>query len=343
MIDLVKELCAIPGVSSFEAPVRQFIEARVAPYADRMHTDAMGNLIVFKKGKKSTGNALLLAAHMDEVGLIIRQITEDGYLKFATIGGIDRRVLLGKKVLVGERKVPAVVGLKAFHLVSEAEEKNIPKLTDFYLDIGANNKEEAKKLVALGDYAVFDSDAVEFGKGFLKAKGLDDRIGCAIMMTLLQEELPMDCTFAFTVQEEVGCRGAFGVGFSVNPKIALVLETTTASDLAGVSGAKRVCHLGKGPVVPFMDGGSVANRGLYDIMRGLAEKHNIPWQTKSYIAGGNDASVFQRSREGVRTVTVSAPVRYLHAPASVAQVDDIKHMLTLSRHFVKAVAEMEEL
>lgn len=343
MLNLVKELCLLSGVSSFEYPVREFIQMQVAPYADQMHTDAMGNLIVFKKGKKSTGNALMIAAHMDEVGLIIRQITEDGYLKFATIGGLDRRVLLGKKVYVGEHKVPAVVGLKAFHLVSEAEEKNIPKLTDFYLDIGAKDKEEAKKLVALGDYGVFDSDVVEFGNGFLKAKALDDRIGCAIMMTLLQEELPMDCTFAFTVQEEVGCRGAFGAGFSVAPKIALVLETTTASDLAGVSGAKRVCTLGKGPVVPFMDNGSVTNRVLYECMRTLAETRNIPWQTKSYLAGGNDASVLQRSREGVRTVTVSAPVRYLHAPASVAHIGDINHMLTLSRLFIETVAEMEDL
>lgn len=343
MLTLTKELCALSGVASYEEPVRAFIKERVAPYADEMRVDTMGNLIVFKRGKKATGNQLLLAAHMDEVGLIICHITDDGYLKFDTIGGIDRRVLLGKRVLVGDNAVPAIVGLKAYHLVSAEEEKVVPKLSDFYLDIGAKNKEEALKMVSLGDYAVFDSDIVEFGNGLLKAKAIDDRFGCAVMMTLLKEELPMDCTFAFTVQEEVGTRGAFGVGFSVDPDIALVLETTTAADMAGVSGAKRVCALGKGPVVPFMDGGSIADRKLYELTRTLAKEHNIPWQTKSYIAGGNDARVLQGSKEGVRTVVMSAAVRYLHAPASVACIQDFEDILKLARLFIGAVADKENI
>ena len=152
----------------------------------------------------------------------------------------------------------------------------------------------------------------------------------------------MECTFAFTVQEEVGCRGAFGAAFSVNPEIALVLETTTAADLASTPGHKQVCTLGKGPVVPFMDGGSVADRGLFELMRDLAEENQIPWQTKHYIAGGNDASVIQRNREGARTIVVSAAVRYLHAPASVAHLGDCDHILNLARLFIGAIAGQEE-
>ena len=337
MLNLVKELCALPGVSSFEEPVRAFIRARVVPHADGIRVDALGNLIVFKKGRVPGKKRLLVCAHMDEVGLIIRQITDEGYLKFGAVGGIDRRVL------VGEKGVPGVVGLKAYHLVSEEEEKNVPKLEEFYLDIGARSREEAEALVSLGDCAVFDSDAVEFGSGMIKAKALDDRVGCAVMMKLLEEELPQDCTFVFTVQEEVGTRGAFGAAFGVKPDLALVLETTTAADLAGTPDHKKVCILGKGPVVPFMDGGTVADRRLCELMRELAERNGIPWQTKHYIAGGNDASAVQRTGAGVRVVTMSAAVRYLHAPASVACVRDLDHMLKLARLFLGAVAEREDI
>lgn len=342
LIDTIRELCLLSGVSSYEDDVRDYVKEKAAPYATEMRVDPMGTLIVFKKGKKTTGNKLLLAAHMDEVGLIIKRITDDGYLKFGCIGGIDRRVLLGKKVLVGKDKVPGVIGLKAIHLTTKEEREKLPKLEEYYIDIGAKDKETAEKATHIGDFAAFDSDWVEFGSGMVKAKALDDRVGCAIMLELLKEELPMDCTFAFTVQEEVGCRGAHGAAFSVAPEIALILETTTAADLAGMEGHKRVCAPGKGPVVPFMDGGSVADRRLFELMRNLARENNIPWQTKHFIAGGNDASVIQRSREGVRTVTMSAAVRYLHAPASVASAADFDHMLALSRHFIAAIAQEEE-
>lgn len=339
LMDTVRELCLLSGVSSYEDEVRAYIKEKAAPYADELRVDAMGTLIIFKKGKKPTGNQLLLAAHMDEVGLIIKRITDEGYLKFACIGGVDRRVLLGKKILVGKNKTPGVIGLKAIHLTTPEEREKLPKLEEYYIDIGAKDKESAEKLTFIGDYGVFESDWVEFGSGMVKAKALDDRVGCAVMLELLKEELPMDCTFAFTVQEEVGCRGAFGAAFSVAPQIALVLETTTAADLAGMEAHKQVCAPGKGPVVPFMDGGSISDRGLFELLRELCEKNDIPWQTKHFIAGGNDASVFQRSREGVRTATISAAVRYLHAPASVASLNDIEDILRLARLFIAAVAD----
>jgi len=341
LIDTIKELCALDGVSGFEDRVRAYVKEKAAPYADSMRVDALGNVIVFKKGKKSTGNKLLLAAHMDEVGLIIRDITDDGYLKFSCVGGIDRRVLLGKQVAVGERQTPGVIGMKPIHLTTDEERKSIPEADDLYIDIGAKNKEEAQSMAAPGDYASFVSEIVEFGNGFIKAKALDDRVGCAVMLELLKEDLPMDCTFAFTVQEEVGCRGAFGAAFSVTPEIALVLETTTAADLAGVKGHQKVCSPGEGPVVLYMDNGSVADRGLYELARSLAEQNNIPWQTKHMVAGGNDASAIQRSKAGVRTIVVSAAVRYLHAPASVACLRDFEDMHKLAQLFIQAIAQQE--
>ncbi len=339
MLERVKALCALDGVSSFEDEVRDYIRARAARCADDLRVDAMGNLIVFKRGARFAPRRLMLCAHMDETGLIIRRITDDGYLKFAPVGGIDRRVLVGKPVRVGQGRVPGVVGLKAYHLVSEEEEKKVPKLEDFYLDIGARTREEAEALTFVGDYAAFHSDCVCFGDGLLKAKAIDDRVGCAVLLKLLETPLPMDCTFVFTVQEEVGTRGAFGAAFSVTPEIALVLEGTTAADLPSFEAHKQVCSPGKGPVVPFMDGGTVYDRGLFELLRCLAEENGIPWQTKHYISGGTDASAIQRSKAGVRVAAISAAVRYLHAPASVASIRDFDHMYELARAFVGAVAD----
>lgn len=341
LMETIKELCLLDGPSGREDEVRAYIKEKAAPYADELRVDALGNVIAFKKGKKSTGNKLMLAAHMDEVGLMIQSITSGGDLKFSCVGGIDRRVLLGKPVTVGKNKLPGVIGMKPIHLTTAEERKSIPKVKDLTIDIGAKSKEEAEKLVSPGDSAFFVSDVVEFGDGFIKAKAIDDRFGCAIMLELLKEELPMDCTFAFTVQEEIGCLGAKGAGFSVTPEIALILETTTATDLAGVKGFKQVCRLGEGPVVPFMDGGSVADRKLYELTRTLAEKHNIPWQTKHMIAGGNDARAIQRNKEGARTVVMSAAVRYLHAPSSVACIRDMENIHKLARLFIEAVAHEE--
>ena len=339
LLEEIKALCALSGVSGREDPVRDYLRAQAAPHADALRVDPLGNLIVEKRGRASGGPRLLLAAHMDEVGLMVTSVTDEGYLKFDTVGGIDRRVLIGKRVLLGPDRIPGVVGLKAYHLVSEAEEKSVPKLEELYIDIGAAGRAEAEAQIPLGEYAVFDTAPQAMGEGFLKAKALDDRVGCAVLLSLLREELPLDCTFAFTVQEEIGTRGAFGAAFSVKPELALVLETTTAADLPGVDPHKRVCLPGQGPVIPFMDGGSVADRGLYELLRRLAVDNGLPWQTKHMIAGGNDASAVQRSREGVRTATIAAAVRYLHAPASVGCIRDFDGILALTRLFLQAVAD----
>lgn len=320
LTETLKELCALPGVSSCEDAVRDYIRAITAPYADRSYTDTLGNLIIEKKGVSPGTKKVMLAAHMDEVGLMVHTITEDGYLKFRPVGGIDRRVLLGKPVLVGKQKLPGVIGLKAYHLTSG---------------------EEALRHVSPGDIVCFDTDILEFGHGFLKAKAIDDRIGCAVMVELLKEPLPMDCTFVFTVQEEVGTRGAFGAAFSVTPDIALILEGTTAADLPEMESHQKVCLPGKGPVVPYMDGGTVYDRELFELLRTLAERGHIPWQTKEFLSGGTDASAIQHTKEGVRVAAISAAVRYLHTPSSVASLEDCQNILILARRFLQAVATME--
>lgn len=333
------ELCRLSGVSGDEDRVREYIREKAAPYADSVRTDALGNLIVFKKGAKSTGNKLLIAAHMDEVGLIITRITDDGFLKFDFVGGVDRRVAIGKPVVVGENNIPGIIGLKAIHLVKRDEMRKTPKTDALYIDIGAKNKEEALKLVQPGTYGCFVGEPEEFGDGLLKAKAIDDRVGCAIMLSLLKQDLPMDVTFAFTVQEEVGTRGAFGAAFSVTPEIGLVLETTTAANLPDVEPHRQVCAPGKGPVISYMDGATIYDRPLFEKLRDLAEANNIPWQTKEYIAGGNDARTIQRTKSGVRVAAMSAAVRYLHAPTSVGSMADFENMERLVMLFLNDLAQ----
>ena len=281
----------------------------------------------------------MLCAHMDEVGLIVKSVTDEGYLKFGCVGGIDLRVLLGKRVTVGEKAIPGVIGLKAIHLTTKEERKKAPKTESLYIDIGAKDKASAEKLVEPGDYGAFVCQPEEFGDGLFKARAIDDRVGCAIMLKLLEEDLPLDVTFAFTAQEEVGTRGAFGAAFSVTPEIALVLETTTAAGLPGVEDHRRVCAPGKGPVISYMDGATIYDRELFETLRRLSEENGIPWQTKEYIAGGNDARTIQRTKAGVRVAAMSAATRYLHAPASVGSVADFENMLRLTRLFLNEMAQ----
>ena len=339
MLNTLKELCLLNGVSGDEDEVRRYITAKAVKHATNLRADPLGNLIVFKKGKKSTENRLMLCAHMDEVGVIVTRITDEGFLKFDFVGGVDRRVAIGKPVVIGHKKIPGVIGLKAVHLVSREERKKAPKTEFLYIDIGAKDKESAERLVEPGDYGCFVCRPEEFGDGLFKARAIDDRVGCAIMLRLLEEELPLDVTFAFTAQEEVGTRGAFGAAFSVTPEIALVLETTTAADLPGVEAHRRVCYPGKGPVISYMDGGTIYDRELFGTLCRLSEENGIPWQTKEYIAGGNDARTIQRTRAGVRVAALSAATRYLHAPASVGSVADFENMLRLTRLFLNEMAQ----
>lgn len=337
MLETIKALCALDGVSGTEDAVRQYIESRVAPYTASIRTDAAGNLIVFKKGAKTPKESLMLCAHMDEVGVIITGVTDDGYLKFDEVGGIDRRVIIGKSVYIGDNRVFGVIGNKAYHLVKKDERDRIPALEDMYIDIGAKTKEAALALIALGDTGSFDNEIMEFGKGFIKAKALDDRIGCAMMIKLLESDLPVDCTFAFVVQEEVGNRGAFGAAFSVQPDIALIIETATTADLPGVPLSKKVSLVGKGPVIPFMDRSAIYNRALFKELTALAERHNIPWQVKTSVSGGTDGGVIQRSGAGVRTADIAVPVRSLHSPASVAAIADIEATYRLIELYLQEV------
>lgn len=337
LLDTLKKLCALSGVSGAEDEVRDYIKAEAAPFADKIITDNMGNLIVFKKGEKTPDKKLMLAAHMDEVGIIVTGISDDGCLCFDFVGGIDRRVVIGKRVKING--IPGIITCKGAHHAKKAGEENVPKVEDLFVDIGAQNAEEASKHISLGDVGAFDSAPLEFGDGFFKAKAIDDRIGCAVLLELIKEELEVDAWFAFTVQEEVGTRGAKVAAFTVEPDIALIVEGTTASDLPGITGVKRICSPVMGVVIPFMDKGTIYDRELYTFAAKLAESNGIPWQTKQMIAGGTDASAIQRSRAGTKVVGFAAAIRNIHSPACVASIKDLEALYKLSRLFIKSQGE----
>ncbi len=337
MKETLETLCKLPGVSGHEDAVRNYIREQVGPYAEEIIEDTMGNLLVHVRGKKpeEPGKKVLLAAHMDEVGVIVTHITDDGYLKFDFVGGVDRRVVLGKQVILGEKAIHGVIGLKAIHLTEGDERNKVPPLKSLYIDIGVSSREEAKKLVSLGDVGTFPTWSLAFGNDYLMAKAIDDRVGCTVMLELIRRGLPRDAWFAFTVQEEVGCRGSQTAAWRIQPDYALILEGTTAADLPSQSGGEKVCCPGKGPVIPFMDGGSIYDPVLYRKLAALAEKRGIPWQTKTKISGGTDASSIQRSGGGARVAAISAAVRNIHSPSCVICLEDMQRIYDLARAFLE--------
>ncbi len=335
---MLKDLCLINGTSGDEGRVRDYIITQIKDYCEYT-VDNMGSIIAFKKGKKTPAKKISINAHMDEVGFIVTGITDDGYLRFASVGGIDSRVCLDRIVSVGKNSVIGVIGDKAFHLLSSDEKDNCPGFDDLLIDIGATSKDEAEKYVTLGDFVYFESDYAEFGNGYIKAKALDDRIGCMLMIELIQNGLEYDTTFCFNVQEEVGLRGSKCTAFAVDADIAVVLESTTAADLNGVSGADRVCVLGDGPVISFMDNRTIYDRELFELGFAVAKQNDIPVQTKTAVAGGNDAGAIQTSGDGVRVMAISLPTRYIHSGASVVKSSDIDDTRRLLKELLPKLSD----
>ena len=350
----LKTLTEINAPSGHEQAIRRFLldELRKLGFAPVL--DRMGNVVVVKEG---TGDAprkrVMVSAHMDEVGLIVTSATEDGYLRiaaaggthiseegfayFGTIGGIDPRVLVSKRVTVGDDKLPGVIGAVPIHLQSAAERKHVLSMDELLVDIGAKNKDEAECKAPMGTYISFDTPYVEYGDGFACGKAFDDRVGCLSLLRLLQEELPVDLVACFVSEEEVGCRGAKGAAFQQEPDIGIVLEGTTCNDLGDVPETAHVCEAGQGVTVSFMDGASIANRALFRKALDVAKQENIPHQVKHSVSGGNDGGAIQRAREGVPVVVLSVPCRYIHSPSSVVKLSDVESQFALVKALVKAL------
>lgn len=324
MLQHLQELCTLCGVSGNESSVRQYI---IQVLETTRHVswkiDPLGNLLVNKHGSHRAPHALMVSAHMDEVGLIVTHVNQDGTLCIAPVGGVDASVVIGRQVLVGKDHMTGVVGTKPIHLLTDEEKHALPQFGQFVLDIGAANREQAEQVAPPGTYAYFMPDFRACGDDCIISKAIDDRVGCALLLYLLQQDMPYDFTAAFFVQEEIGLRGSKVGTYTVAPEYALVLEATTAADLPGTEEDAKVCSLGKGPVISFMDRNTIYDSEMVQLAFSVGKACHIPCQTKSRIAGGNDAGVIHTSRGGVRTLAVSLPCRYLHSPSSVASMRDI--------------------
>jgi len=335
---LLKQLTEACGAPGQEGEVRALIRSEVAPYVDEVRTDALGNLIAVKN-PTSSGPKVMLAAHMDEVALMILGIEKNGYLRFRPIGGIDPRVLVAKAVLVGEKKIPGVIGSKPIHLQKPEERERPISIDDLLIDIGAKSQEEAEKLVKLGDCAYFATSYEEFGQDKVKAKALDDRVGCALLIELLKDSWEFPLYAAFTVQEEVGLRGAGVAAYQVQPDIALVFEGTTASDVPETEPHMRSTSVGKGPALTVMDRSVIPHPPLVRELIELAQRQGIPYQIRRSNTGGTDAGQIQLTAGGTKAAVISVPCRYIHSAASVMNKQDFTNALKLARAYLQSLQE----
>lgn len=336
MINELKVLCGINGISGDEEAVARYICSRLDGFAE-YKLDKLGNIIAFKKGKRSSGKRVMVSAHMDEVGMIVNYINSNGTIKVSPVGGVDPRVVFGRRVEIGRSRICGAAGGKAVHnLTAEERRRSVPfdKMT---IDIGTESREETQKLVSLGDSVCFQSEFTEFGNGLITGKAIDDRAGCAIMLRLIRQELEYDTYFTFTVQEEIGLRGSSCAAYTVDPDFAVVLEATTAADVPTASAEKRVCTLKGGPVVSFMDRHTIYDKELYTLAFKTAEEIGIPCQTKTMVAGGNDAGAIHLSRSGVRTAAISLPCRYLHSPYCVIAREDFENAYLLAGNLIDRI------
>ncbi|NLV88580.1 MAG: M42 family metallopeptidase [Tissierellia bacterium] len=337
---LLKELTEASGVSGNEKEVRDLIISEIKDYVDSYKIDRIGNIIAYKKGK-DIGKKLMVTAHMDEVGLMIKDIDNDGFLKFMTVGGIDKRILVSKPVLVGKDKLPGVIGAKPIHLQKPDERTKALNIEELYIDIGARSKEEAEKYVSVGDYAIFDSEYIEFGEELIKAKALDNRVGCSLLIKLIREVTDISFYAVFTVMEEVGLVGAGPAAFEVNPDYAIILEGTLCYDMPKLDTHLIPTYLNKGPAISLIDRTTIYNKDLRNKIVEIAEKNNIPYQFRKTSMGGNDSGKIHTTREGSITATISVPCRYIHSPASVMSKKDYDNTYALLKEVLSQFKKEE--
>ena len=343
---ILKTLSEAVGVSGDEGDVRAVVIDAVRQYVDEINVDALGNVLTFKRGTAKPGAGphagaeapseseprrlrVMLDAHMDEVGLMVAGHDSDGFLRVRSVGGVDARLLPGALLQVGPEHIPGVVGVKPIHLLDEGEDQKVPKFKDLVVDIGAGGKDEAKKLAPPGTYAAFATRFREMGPT-VSGKAFDDRAGCAALVELLKgERFSFDLYAAFTVQEEVGLRGARVAAYAVDPDCAFALEGTIADDIPKDKDASPTTELGKGPAITVMDRSFIADRRLVRLLTDTAHELGIPYQFKQPGVGGTDAGALHLAREGVPSVTVAVPCRYIHSPVALLNLDDFNNTVRL--------------
>lgn len=334
LAEMLEKLSNACGVAGKEDEVRGLMQKFLKPYADEVKQDKLGNIIAVKEGKKNAPR-VMFAAHMDEIGLLVKTISKEGFLQFMKIGGIDDRVLLAQKVLVNTDKglLHGIIGSKPPHIQKEDERKRVITYDELFIDIGAESLEEAKKMgVQIGDPVEFDVKFAKVGKNMVIGKALDDRVGCVTMIEAMRRLEKSDCTVyaVGTVQEEVGCRGAMTSAFGIYPDVGIALDVTVAGDTPGVREVDAPIKVGKGPSICIADGGLITHPKVLRLLIDSAEQNKIPYQLETGLGGTTDASRIALAREGVASGVVSIATRYIHSPTSMLSLTDTEEAVKLA-------------
>jgi putative aminopeptidase FrvX len=328
---ILKSLSEAIGVSGDEGEVRAVVLDAIRAQVDEARVDTMGNVLALKRGTGEDRLRVMVSAHMDEIGLMVVGHDGDGFLQVRAVGGIDPRLLPGTLFHVGPERIPGVVGVKPIHLVKQDEMDKVAQIEDLVIDVGAKGKDEAKKLVPMGAYAAFATRFRELGPT-VSGKAFDDRAGCAVLVALLRgERFHFDLHAAFTVQEEVGLRGAEVAAYTIEPDCAFALEGTIADDIPKEKDISPTTELGRGPAITVMDHSFIADRRLLRLLTGTGDDLSIPYQFKQPGIGGTDSGAIHRSRGGVPSVTVAVPARYIHSPVALLSLADFDNTVRLVR------------
>jgi len=334
LVEVLEKLSNANGVTGREDQVRDLMKKYLKPHVDEVREDKLGNLIAFKKGKKDAPT-VMLAAHMDEVGLMIKNIKKKGFLQFTKIGGIDDRILLAQKVIVHTDKGPltGVVGSKPVHIQKDEERKKVIDAGRLFIDIGAKDKEEAEKMgVQVGDVVSFDTKFAQLSNDVVLGKAFDDRVGCVIMIETMKRLQTVDCNVyaVGTIQEEVGLRGATIAAFQIEPDLGIALDVSVAGDMPGVEEGEAPAKMGEGPVLTVADAGLIAHPKVLRLLIDSAKQNKIAYQLETGVRGATDAARIALSREGVPSGVVSVPARYIHSPAGTVNLDDVEKAVQLA-------------
>ncbi len=331
---LLEELSLTPAISGFENDIREIISGQLEDYVDKIETDDMGNVVCTKKGEDDAPT-VMLASHMDEIGLMVKYIDDNGFIKFIKIGGINDQMLINQAVIIhsDNAKIPGVIGSKPPHVTKPEERNKVIKYTEMFIDIGANNKEEAEEMVSVGDMITFRSFFEEYPNNKVMGKALDNRIGCYVMMEIIKRVESRATVYGVgTVQEEVGLKGAKVSSYSLNPDYAFALDTTLAGDHPGITIEEAPCKMGEGPAVILADrsgDGIITSKVMKDMIINASKKEDIPIQLEVSDGGTTDGTAIHLNRDGIITGVVSVPTRYIHTPVSVASAEDIENTIEL--------------
>jgi putative aminopeptidase FrvX len=343
-IDLLARLSNAFGPSGLEDEPREILRSELLDYADEIKVDSMGN-IYFYYNRKDGDPTVLIDAHTDEVGFIATFLDDKGFLKFSNIGGIVPSVMQGQSILLKGKKgyVKGVVGSKPPHVLSDEERKKVVSVEELFIDIGVGDREQAEEMGCyVGMMGVFDVKFSELGNGYVRGKAFDDRAGCYVMAEAFKALKDSKCNVVAVgaVQEEVGLRGTRVAAWKVDPDYALALEGTFAVDVPGVSPENMVTQLKKGPILTIADRGIIVNPKVLQILVDTAEAGRVPYQFKKPLMGGTDASAIHLVKGGIPTGVVSVPCRYIHAPASIAHIEDLDNSVNLVKAFVNRISSL---